>query len=173
MAASAARLNDWLRLESETWASVRDSAMTTEALEARFAETDRAARAHLDAGRADVEKIVSGMEDILRAGHAVNVDGLIGDLLRLEYKTIPKETRSVEQSAHESIKLAGKKAPHLLRVLNDHLNSFQTLQHGWAAMFRDMRWRLMEARARYQPGKPAGPIVGEDTDLDEYLKSVS
>lgn len=104
--------------------------------------------------------------------NSVDVDETVETLLRQEREAIDG-LGGVTKAAEKAMRTAAKTAPAVLPGLNRLLAEAKANAHREATLYRDARWRLMQARALDQPGQPAGPIKGKATDLDAYLRSLA
>jgi hypothetical protein len=71
----------------------------------------------------------------------------------------------------ERTSLAGIGNPDLLSAVNRALELYLDQSRSISQAYHDARWRLMEARARFLPSAPTGPVHGDITDLDALIKS--
>ncbi len=115
-------------------------------------------------------KIVDDMVGLLRAGRQIDVDELIANMAAAERVASEKRARG-EKNFREALRLAAKKLPSVLKLLNECRSAELDSIEREAALHRDARWRLMKARTQYQPGQGVGPIRGKPTDIEDLLKS--
>jgi hypothetical protein len=118
-----------------------------------------------------VEKVVNDLVGLLASGAQIDLDPLIESLLE-EERSAARSKRESERRASVDLRRLAKSTPDKLAVINEVLQNALARADRVAAMCRDARWRLMEARSYYQPGKPVGPMRGEPWDADEYLKTL-
>jgi hypothetical protein len=112
-----------------------------------------------------VEEFAATAERNIAAGSATDVDRLIGDLEQYETE------ENTARAWIERMSFARISNPDLLSALNKALALYLDLSRSVSQGYHDARWRLMEARARYMPSAPTGPVHGEITDLDALIKS--
>jgi hypothetical protein len=115
--------------------------------------------------RSAIEDSAAASEHKLMAGFADGVDGLIEDFQQSEMD------ENAARAKIERTSLADITNPELLKVANKALTSYLDLSRSVSQAYHDARWRLMEARARFMPSAPSGPVLGEITDLDALIKS--
>jgi hypothetical protein len=112
-----------------------------------------------------VKEFAATTERNIAAGSATDVDRFIGDLQ--QYETEENAARAwIERMSFASVS-----NPDLLSALNKALALYLDLSRSVSQGYHDARWRLMEARSRFMPSAPTGPVHGEITDLDALIKS--
>jgi hypothetical protein len=120
-----------------------------------------------------VNHVVTSLITTMQAGaNSIDVDVTVETLLRQEREAIDG-LGGITKAVEKAMRTAAKTAPEALPGLNRLLAEAKANAHREATLYRDARWRLMEARALDQPGQPAGPIKGRATDLDAYLRSLA
>jgi hypothetical protein len=112
-----------------------------------------------------IEESAAAGERQLGAGLAAGIDGLIEDFQQSEMD------ENAARAKLERTSLADITNPELLKAANKALTSYLDLSRSVSQAYHDARWRLMEARARFMPSAPSGPVHGEITDLDALIKS--
>jgi hypothetical protein len=115
--------------------------------------------------RSAIEESAAAGEQKLKAGFADSVDSLIEDFQQSE------KDENATRAQIERTSLADITNPDLLNVANKALTSYLDLSRSVSQAYHDARWRLMEARARFMPSAPTGPVHGDVTDLDALIKS--
>jgi hypothetical protein len=118
-----------------------------------------------------VTKIVDDMVGLLKQGHKVDIEPLVDNFRRDEVEA-QQQARQAEKLASEALRVSAAKLPELIAVLNWGLSQELTNIERLATLYRDARWKLMTARALYQPSNPKGRIHGLPTDGDDYLKTL-
>lgn len=119
-----------------------------------------------------VEKIVSDMIGLMKDGHDIDVSGLIEEFRRDEVEARRNHGPEKEAQVGAIFRRLAKTRPEALRIANDALLMLRERADWEAKLYHSARWRLMEARALYQPSVGHGHIHGTGTDLDEYLKTL-
>jgi hypothetical protein len=166
------RAADLHGLFAATWLGTLQADSSRASLEREVAEKERQARETL----VTFQKLTDGyfvmLEVRLRGGDGEeDIDKEIDFLQTLERSTLPRELRTFDRNIQRRKKLLAER-----RDLHALVDQIAASVHGYAAnlqsICRDARWRLMALRAEHQPSAPAGPIQGEATDLDAYLKSL-
>lgn len=148
-------------------------ATSLEAIELIIQQTGERTDANFQVLAGTVNRVVGDMISVMSLHRdKVDVDQLVESLQRDERGSL-EIFGAITKSAEKALRLAAKKHPAMIPGLNRLLTQAREVSHREAAMYRDARWRLMEARARYQPGVPAGPIKGKATDLDAYLRTLA
>jgi hypothetical protein len=94
-----------------------------------------------------------------------DVDRFVDDL------QIQESKENAARAAFEKISFAKVDNSDLLLALNEALALYLDLSRSVSQAYHDARWRLMEARARFNPSLPTGEIFGDPTDLDTLIKS--
>jgi hypothetical protein len=112
-----------------------------------------------------IEESAAAGERNIAVGSAIGVDRLIGDFQQSEMD------ENAARANIERTSLADITNPDLLKVANQALTSYLDLSRSVSQAYHDARWRLMEARARFMPSAPTGPVHGDITDLDALIKS--
>jgi hypothetical protein len=115
--------------------------------------------------RKAIEESAGAGERKLAAGFAADADRLIGDFQQSEMD------ENAARAKIERTSLAGITNPELLKGANKALTLYLDLSRSVSQAHHDARWRLLEARARFMPSAPTGPVHGEITDLDALIKS--
>jgi hypothetical protein len=117
-----------------------------------------------------ITKIHDDMVGLLKQGAQFDIDPVIQGLIETEGSNA-KERQRAEKAMTEILRIAAKSRPDLLSALNEALSAELSDINRLAELHRDARWRLMEARAFYQPSEGIGAIRGQHTDLEDLLKN--
>ncbi len=133
-----------------------------------FAQDDQAFEGYATVVRSTVEDMIK----LLEAGAAVDVEDLVDSLLDAERRD-QAQRRSIEREAEKVFREISRRRPDAMPLTNKTVQSFLGRVDRLAELHRDARWRLMTARAQYQPSRGEGPVHGLATDADEYLKTSS
>ena len=153
-------------------AGIAESHVSTEQVRANIVAAKQTMSANLDAYKELVNKLVADMVSLLETGAKIDVDKLIEGFAEDEKKTRAK--RKFEEKQHSAaIRSVVARRPDLMAALSDLIKAQQDDYDRLAALYRDARWALMEARAEFLPSHPSGTIKGQATDIDAYLKERS
>lgn len=121
----------------------------------------------------DPARVAQGYEEIARA-HGLggsDLEPVIEQLAQWE-ESIQKDQRTLRKVVAAAEREARRLNAAVLPVLRDGERQYAAMNDQLAKECRDARWKLMALRAEYQPSEPEGAILGEHTDLDEYLRSL-
>ena len=152
---------------STDWARA-DLTSARQALDEIVRESDRKFQEYSDI----VDGIVKDLIELIELGNELDIDDLVQQLRHDEVDAVLKK-REAEEQAGVLLRVLAKSRPDWLPLINDHLKQSLNRSDRVAAMFDRARWRLMEARAAYQPNAGRGAVHGQATDLDDYLKTLS
>ncbi len=162
---------DWRTDASAALTAAAQPGRSLEDIRARFSATERRAESGVAGFRDAIESIVTDFERLLATTDLeIDVEGLIDQLDRFAEKDRHNH-KTLRKTADRVLRYAAQRRPELLPLLNAFHQHAGNTHRQWLETYRDMRWRLMAARAHHRPSAPAGLIEGQHTDLDDYLRS--
>lgn len=111
--------------------------------------------------RVGVEAAIHPLIELMRQGHSIDVEQTIDNLERDE-KQVIRQLEDFKKQVSSAIREQSRVNREALPVLNDLLALATKTFTSEAVMFRDVRWKLMAAEARYQPSDGVGPVHGSN-----------
>ena len=144
---------------------LQQSELSSEAIRTKVKEAQRLTAENYQQYAAIVAKINEDAIGLLRAGAKIDVQTLIDSALGVE-RDAARQLEISEKNLNEVLRRVAKKRPDLLASLNEAMSAELSDIERMATLSRDMRWRLMEARAKYQPSEGIGPITGMHSEIE-------
>jgi hypothetical protein len=147
-----------------SWASSVDETQVPGALEelerqiAHWAASSRSLRNSIEASAATTERNIA-------AGLDTGIERSIEELQQHEME------ENASRAKIERTSLSGIGNPDLLSAVSRALEVYLDHSRSISQAYHDARWRVMEARAKFMPSAPTGPVHGNVTDLDALIKS--